>query len=178
MSSRHCAYIPSSVKSSLTLLLVTRSLRQIKTLTNFITNLRKDCILEKTLYLLLSGRVRKQFIDKTTRLIKDWLHDSPMKNTASKVIMIMPRLLIQKPSQKLKPRQHLEALEQHMNFWTSGEILELLREGEAFRKDLRLSSTPLTFTKISKKNTRETYKVNVINATELLTDNKQNRSFH
>ena len=173
MSSRHCAYIPSSVKSSLTLLLVTRSLRQIKTLTNFITNLRKDCILEKTLYLLLSGRVRKQFIDKTTRLIKDWLHDSPMKNTASKV-----SLLIQKPSQKLKPRQHLEALEQHMNFWTSGEILELLREGEAFRKDLRLSSTPLTFTRISKKNTRETYKVNVINATELLTDNKQNRSFH
>ena len=173
MSSRHCAYIPSSVKSSLTLLLVTRSLRQIKTLTNFITNLRKDCILEKTLYLLLSGRVRKQFIDKTTRLIKDWLHDSPMKNTASKV-----SLLIQKPSQKLKPRQHLEALEQHMNFWTSEEILELLREGETFRKDLRPSNTPLTFTKISKKNTRETYKVNVINATEVLTDNKQNRSFH
>ena len=117
MSSRHCAYIPSSVKSSLTLLLVTRSLRQIKTLTNFITNLRKDCILEKTLYLLLSGRVRKQFIDKTTRLIKDWLHDSPMKNTSSKVIMIMPSLLIQNPSQKL----NLDSIWKHWNnIWTFG----------------------------------------------------------
>ena len=61
-----------------------------------------------------------------------------------------------------------------MGLWTSGEILELLHEGETIQKDLRPSNTPSTVAEISKKFTREMRKGNVTIAMKLLTDNMQN----
>ena len=87
--------------------------------------------------------------------------------------MITPSLLLQKPSQKSKSREHLKVLERRMNLWTSGEILDLLNEEERIQKDLKPSNTPSKVAKISKKFTREMLNGNVTNAVKLLTDNMQ-----
>ena len=129
---------------------------------------------ENNLLMLPSGRAGKQFIEETTKLMNEWLYGSPLKDTAFKAILIMPRLLLQKPSQKSKSREHLKALERCMDLWTSGEILDLLHEEETIQKNLRPSNTPSTVAKISKKFTREMHKGNVTNAMKQLTDNMQN----
>ena len=87
--------------------------------------------------------------------------------------MIMPSLLLQKPSQKSKSREHLKALERRMDLWMSGEIRHSLHEGETIQKDLRPSNTPSTVAEISKKYTQEMHKGNVTIAIKLLTDNMQ-----
>ena len=86
----------------------------------------------------------------------------------------MQSLLLQKPSQKWKSREHLKTLDQRTDLWTLEEILNLLHEGETIQKDLRPSNTPSTVTEISKKFTREMHKGNVTNAMKLLADNIQN----
>ena len=102
------------------------------------------------------------------------MSDSPLKDTTFKATLVMPSLLLQKPSQKSRSREHLKSLERRMDLLTSGEILDLLHEGETTRKGLRLSNTPSTVADISKNFTREMHEGNVTNAMKLLTDNKQN----
>ena len=70
---------------------------------------------ENNLLMLPSGSAGKQFIEETTKLMNEWLYGSPLKDTAFKAILIMPRLLLQKPSQKSKSREHLKALERCMD---------------------------------------------------------------
>ena len=71
-------------------------------------------------------------------------------------------------SQKSKSREHLKALKQRMNLWTSGETLELVQEGETIQRDLGPLNISSTFAKICKKFTREMYKENVNNAMNLV----------
>ena len=77
--------------------------------------------------------------------MNEWLHDSHMKEIAFKTVMIILSLLLQKPSQKLKSREHSERL--------------------------KTVNTPSTVAKIFKKFSREIYKGNVTNAVKLLTFN-------
>ena len=63
--------------------------------------------------------------------MSEWLQDSPLKDIAFKAMMAMPNLLLQKPSQKSKSKDHLSALERKMELWYSAEVMELLKESEA-----------------------------------------------
>ena len=129
---------------------------------------------KKNLFLLPSGCVGTQFIGETTKLMNKWIHDSPLTDISFKAIMIMPSLLLQKTSQKSKSREYSKALERRKGLWASGEILDLLNEGETIQKNLGTSNTLLTVAKISKKFTLEMHKENVTIAMKLLTDNIQN----
>ena len=70
------------------------------------------------------GALEKQFKEETTKLIDEWLYDSPLKDIAFKAIMIMPSLLLKKPTQRSRSREHLKGLVRRMVLWTSGEILQ------------------------------------------------------
>ena len=69
---------------------------------------------KKNLFLLPSGKAGKQYIDETTKLMNEWLHESTLKNIAFKAIMIMPNLLLQKPSKNSKAKDHLKTLEKRL----------------------------------------------------------------
>ena len=56
--------------------------------------------------------------------------DSPLKDVAFKVIMLMANLLLQKPSQKSKSKDDLSGLERRTELWESQELMELLKEAE------------------------------------------------
>ena len=49
---------------------------------------------KKNIFLLPPGHTGKQCIEETTKLMNEWLHDSPSKDIAFKAIMVMPSLLL------------------------------------------------------------------------------------
>jgi len=83
---------------------------------------------KKNLFLLPKGAAGKSYIRETTRLVNAFVEDSPLKNISIKAVMIMPALLLQKPTKKSKSRDHKSALERRMQNWEDGDILELLKE--------------------------------------------------
>ena len=97
-----------------------------------------------------------------------------MKGIAFTAIMIMPSLLLQKPSKRSKSKEHLIALERRIELWKSGEFLELLKEGATIQKDLRDVIENKTLSEISRKFTTKMQKGNVNGAIKILTNNMQN----
>ena len=86
----------------------------------------------------------------------------------------MPSLLLQKPSQKSKSKDHLRALERRLELWESGEVMELLKESDTIQKNMEGTKKTTSINEISKKFTREMRKGNVHNAMKLLTNNMKN----
>ena len=105
---------------------------------------------KKNLFLLPSGQAGKSFIDEMSRLINESIRKSPLKDIAFKAIMVMPCLLLEKPSRKSKSIDNLTSLENRMKLWHVREIMELLKEAETILKDLRVSNTLSTIAEISK----------------------------
>ena len=58
-----------------------------------------------------AGASGKRFAIEITRLFDQWTNGIPLKSIALKAIHLVPALLLQKPSIKLKARDHLIALE-------------------------------------------------------------------
>ena len=49
----------------------------------------------------------------------------------------MPNLLLQKPLKNSKAKDHLKALERHLESWISDDLLELLKEAQTIQQSLR-----------------------------------------
>ena len=77
--------------------------------------------------------------------------DLPLKDIVFKAIMVMPSLLLQKPSQKSKSKDHLRALEWRLELWESGEVMELLNESDTIQKNMKATNKMTSINKIYKK---------------------------
>ena len=77
--------------------------------------------------------------------------DLPLKDIVFKAIMVMPSLLLQKPSQKSKSKDHLRALEWRLELWESGEVMELLNESGTIQKNMKATNKMTSINKIYKK---------------------------
>ena len=86
----------------------------------------------------------------------------------------MPSLLLQKPSQKSKLKDHLRALERRLELWELGEVMELLKESDTIQKNMKATNKTTSINEISGKFTREMRKGNIHNAMKLLTNNLKN----
>ena len=132
------------------------------------------CFGEKIYSCYHVGKWEKKFIGEVSRFMSEWIHDSLLKDIAFKAIMVMPSLLLQKPSQKSKSKDHLRALERRLELWESGEVMELLKESDTIQKNMKATNKTTSINEISKKFTREMRKGNVHNAMKLLTNNMKN----
>ena len=129
----------------------------------------------KNLFLLTTGKAGQCYIDEITKLMNDWAHDSPLKEIAFKAIMLMPNLLLQKPSKRSKSKDNILALERRMCLWYEGNVLELLKEGETIQKSLASSvDSSKNIDQISKRFAEHIHKGNVNGAIKVLTSNMQN----
>ena len=128
----------------------------------------------KNLFLLPSGKAGRKFIGEVSRLMSEWLHDLPLKDIAFKAIMVIPSLLLQKPSQKSKSKEYFRALERRLELWQSGEVMEQLKESDTIQKNMKATNKTTSINEISKKFTREMRKGNVHNAMKPLTNNMKN----
>ena len=61
---------------------------------------KKIVFWKKNLSLLPSEKAGRKLFEEVSRLMNEWLLDLQLKDIPFKVIMIMPNLLLQKPSQK------------------------------------------------------------------------------
>ena len=62
---------------------------------------------KKNLFLLPSGQAENQ-------LMNECICKSPLKDIVFKAIMVMPGVLLQKPSRKSKSKDHMTSLENQM----------------------------------------------------------------
>ena len=97
---------------------------------------------KKNIFLLSTGKGGRCFIDETTRLIDAWIRGSPLRNIALKAVMIIPSLLLQKPSKDSKAKDHTKALERRLKLWTDGHLAELFKEGETIKSSLKHVDLP------------------------------------
>ena len=128
----------------------------------------------KNLFMLPSGHAGKSYIKETIRLLDEWNHNSSLKDIALKAIMVMPSLLLQKPSKNSKTKEHVESLDRRLILWQSGNIIELFREGQTIQDSLADFTTPKDIGQLSKQFAELMQKGNVNGAIKLLTNNMRN----
>ena len=61
----------------------------------------------------------------------------PMFDISLKMVMIMPALLLQKPTNKSNAKQHVEYLKKRIDHWKEGNFDELVQEGRAIQNKLK-----------------------------------------
>ena len=83
-----------------------------------------------------TGQCGKKFI----KLMTEWIHmfniGSCFKAVAMKVVMVLPSLLLQKPSAKSKAKEHSKRLEERLKWWEEGKIEKIREEAEVIQKKL------------------------------------------
>ena len=128
----------------------------------------------QNLFLVPTGNAGKRFIKEMTRLINSWLDTTAIKPVALKALMVMPALLLQKPSRISKSKDHSLALARRIKSWKKGNIQDLLHEGKTIQSLLNSSKKALSTNEISKRFIEKMSKGNINGAIKLLSDNIQN----
>ena len=128
---------------------------------------------QKNHFLLPTGLAGIQYIAETTRLIHSIIDNSPLKEGAMKVILVMPSLLLQKPSRTSKSKDHNAALKRRMDLWEN-DIQELMEESETIQRNLKSFGGKKSIEEISKQFIQKTSKGNVNSAIKLLTKKMDN----
>ena len=80
------------------------------------------------LFSLPAGQNSKKFISLMSYWVDQFNHDTPYMGIALKVVMILPNLLLQKPSKSSKTVEHQKLLNERLQKWESGSFHELFRE--------------------------------------------------
>ena len=93
----------------------------------------------KNLFLLPSGQYGKKMITLLSEWIGLYNNDTCFQGIALKVFMVIPALMMQKPSAKSKTRDHVKLLSQRLDLWQEGKLLDLLREGKIIQSKLQSS---------------------------------------
>ena len=77
---------------------------------------------KRNIFLIPSGAAGKLFVQEVTRLLQAFASDSAMEYIALKASFVMQILLLQKPSQKRKSRDHVTHLKRRLELWKQGDI--------------------------------------------------------
>ena len=93
----------------------------------------------KNLFKLPSGNAAKMFIRELTSWLEHFNRDSEYKSIALKVYMILPSLLLQKPTRNSKAKDHTKKLEERLSTWKGGRIMDLVKEGRIIQERIRSS---------------------------------------
>jgi hypothetical protein len=90
----------------------------------------------KNLFLVPSGQNGKKMI----KLLSEWMalynNNTSFQGIALKVFMVLPSLLLQKPSPKSKAKDNTKALALRLNIWQEGKLSDLIRDGKIIQSKL------------------------------------------
>ena len=93
----------------------------------------------KNLFKLPTGKAGKDFISELTHWLEIFNTQEDLSSVALKVFMILPALLLQKPSKTSKSKDHSEKLANRLKLWKMGNFEDLIREGQEIQKRLQKS---------------------------------------
>ena len=82
------------------------------------------------------GRAGRAFVNELSRIYLAYGTASALESVALKAAIVLPILLLQKPSKKSKTKEHIQCLERRLTSWSNGELEELLKEGRAVQHRL------------------------------------------
>ena len=80
------------------------------------------------------GKIGKEFIDEATRLMRLFNRKTRWEPLALNLLIIYFPLMLQKPSQRSKNKDHVRYLTKRLSLWKEGCLDKLLSEGEEIQK--------------------------------------------
>ena len=89
------------------------------------------------------GNIGKTFVLELSRLFNTFAAASALESVALKATMVMPNLLLQKPSQNSRAKDHINALKRRMELWSVGNLSDLINEGNIIQSRLGRNSPPV-----------------------------------
>ena len=69
---------------------------------------------KRNIFMLQTGASENKYIDETTCLFNLWVNNTAYQSIALKAVHVMSALLLQKPSEPSKSKEHLEALKRRV----------------------------------------------------------------
>ena len=114
------------------------------------------------------GTTTEMMTREMTRIIEEYDNDTPGKAMTMKLLMIMPKLLLQKEHMKAKKKENDKAFRRRMEAWQKGDYLELMEEAEAIQKTLHQQPMVETEGMIARKFRKKMEEGNVHQAARLL----------
>ena len=82
------------------------------------------------------GKGGKDFVKELSMLYLAYRSTSALEFVALRAAIVLPILLLQKPSRTSKTKQHIALLESRLGLWSNGDLDELVREGRAMQQRL------------------------------------------
>jgi len=104
----------------------------------------------KNTFNIPSGKAGKSFIFELTFWLKQFNSNSALNSIALKAFMILPSLILQKPSATSKSKDHVSAVERRLTLWKQGELNLLMKEVEFIQSKLKSSKKAKSVEEISK----------------------------
>ena len=96
----------------------------------------------RNLFKLPSGKAGKDFVSELAYWLRQFNQRSKLNKIAIKFLMILPTLLLQKPSPKSKAKQHLISLQRRLELWKTGQLDDLIREARHIQSGFKKSNAP------------------------------------
>jgi hypothetical protein len=96
----------------------------------------------KNLFKLPSGKSSKIFITELTTWIDHFNKNTEYQCIALKVFMILPNLILQKPSKNSKAKEHARKVKERMTAWKEGRFMENLFECRLIQRRLQSNKRP------------------------------------
>ena len=103
---------------------------------------------------------------------------SALKSVALKATIVLPILLLQKPSKTSKTKDHIKCLERRLQLWLEGDLEELVREGRAIQQRLPKGRPSRTNTNLSRSFANLMFKGKCKAAFDLLSDTEKGGILH
>ena len=91
----------------------------------------------KNLFLVPTSNKGKELIRELAYWFEKFNKNTAFKGISIKVFMVLPSLLLQKPSATSKTKDHIENLIKRLALWKEGKIDELISEGKVIQKRLK-----------------------------------------
>ena len=79
------------------------------------------------------GKAGKSFVSELARLYKAFASVSAMECIAMKATVVLPILMLQKPSSRSNIKEHIICLERRLTKWFNGDLEDLLLEGRTIQ---------------------------------------------
>ena len=86
------------------------------------------------------GITGKSFVSELSRLYRAFATGSAMESIAMKAAIVLPILLLQKPSHNSKAKDHSACRERRLKTWQNGDLNDLLLEGRTIQLRIPKSS--------------------------------------
>jgi hypothetical protein len=95
---------------------------------------------QKNIFSVPSGKAGRKFVSEVSRLFRAYGESSALESIGLMAAMILPALVLQKPSPKAKTKELTCCLERRLALWEKGDILALLMEGKIIQSKFKSSS--------------------------------------